>query len=214
MSDKSDLVEAIERRERRAWLFEAASFLQKGFPKLGKYRMRIATVDEQDNALHMARRHVEEKAKSAGTSPDDAKKDPDLTQNARVAYMMHACCLHAEHDRPAFPSGKWMLERLSTDELAVLLNHYNEILRLSGPIDLDLSTERVEGLAALMAARAETDAPNMALMAFTREQVAEIAIRLSTLLVETRSELERCTEVVDGVRRWKDIDSASADRPE
>jgi hypothetical protein len=189
---KSPLVEAIEKRERRTWTFEAQSFLQKGFPKLGKYRMRVVTCEEQENALFMAKRHVKEKVAAAKAEPEMAQ-DADLIGNAKVAYVMYEACRDLEKDGPAFPSGKWLVKNLSTDELAVLVNHYHEILKLSGPIDLDLSTERVEGLAAVMAAHAETDAPNMVLMAFTREQVCEIAIRLSLLLKEARQEIGRLT---------------------
>jgi hypothetical protein len=180
---KSSLVEAIEKRERPMWAFEAQNFLQRGFPRMGKYRIRVAFVEELDDALVMAHKYVAEKAKD---SPE-AARDGDLLGNAKVAYAMHAACRDFERDLPAFPSGRWLLKNTTTDELAVLLNHYQEVLKLAGPIDLDLSTERVEGLAALLATHADSDAPNMILMSFTREQVCEIAIRLSLLLREARA---------------------------
>lgn len=184
---KSELVEAIEKRERPMWTYEATSFLQKGFPRMGKYRMRIAYIEELDDALVMAHRYVTEKAKDC----PEAAADRDLLGNAKVAYAMHAACRDIERDMPAFPSGRWLIKNTTTDELAVLLNHYQEILRISGPVDLDLSTERIEGLAALLVNYADSDAPNMALMAFTREQVGEIAIRLAMLLKEARASQSR-----------------------
>lgn len=194
---QSALVEALDRRstDRKTWMFEAAKFLAAGAPKVGSYRMRLATIDEQDNAILMARRHVEEKVEKARVS-GEMVKDPDLG-NAKIAYLMHAVCLQPERDVPVFQSGKWMCERLTPDEVSVLLNHYQEIVELSGPIDLDLSTERIEGLAASLAATAGTSEPNLQLMAFTRHQVVEICIREALLLKEARSEIARLKEELE-----------------
>lgn len=175
VESKSALVEAIEKRERPTWTFDAADFLGKGFPRGLKYRMRVARVWEQENSLSMARRYVAERIKES----DLTKLDPDILSNAKIAYLMHAVCLNAENDGPAFPSGKWLLEKLTVDELAVMLNHYHEILRLSGYVDLDLTDERLDGLQALLAKHSGSDAPNVALSHFTREQLGELCVRFS-----------------------------------
>lgn len=182
VEQKSALVEAIEKQERRCWSFDAAEFMGSGFPRGLTYRMRVARVDEQSNALDMAKNYVSAKTKES----DKAKLDPDIYGNAKIAYLMHAVCFDGEKNIPAFPSGKWLMEHLTVDQLAVLLNHYHEILRIQGPIDFDLSEERLEGLAALMAKHADTDAPNIALMPFTREQIAEMCVRLSMMLRDAR----------------------------
>lgn len=183
---KSELVQAIEKRARKAWTFEISTALAKGGPS-GAFRMRVATVVEQDKALVMAHRYVAELT-AKETTP--AGTDAELLGNAKVAYLMQAVSLHPERDVPIFPSGRWLLDHTTTDELSVLLSHYQEILRLSGPIEFDLSEDRIEGLAALLAAHADTDGPNIALLAFTREQVGEIAVRLALLLKKAKAPAE------------------------
>lgn len=180
---------AIRRRTRRAWEFDISEFLQRGSAVSGKFRMRVADTEEQSLALIGADKYVRDLLKASSEAITG-----DVLPNAKIAYLMHAVCLHPEKDRPAYHSGRFLAENLTPDELAALLNAYHECLRLSGPLDLDLDDEKLEGLASVLAATAATDAPNIALIPFTQSQLAEIAIRLSLKLRAARDELAAMTE--------------------
>jgi len=178
--EKSPLVKALDAIKRQCWEFELGTLLGKKADPLGKVRMRVATVGEQNKALLGAEKYLKELGEVRGEIA------ADIMGNAKVAYLMHQVCLDMEKDRPAFPSGKYIQDTLSSDQLAVILNFYQECLRLSGAIDLDLDDDKIEGLAAMLAHHADSDAPNFALMSFTGAQLTEIVMRLALKLQEAR----------------------------
>jgi hypothetical protein len=178
--EKSPLVEKLSALERPFWEFELGTMLGKKSDPIGKVRMRIATVGEQNKALLGVDKYLKDLGEVRGEIASD------IIGNAKVAYLMHQVCIDPVHNRPAFPSGKYIQDTLSSDQLAVMLNHYHECLRLSGAIDLELDDDKIEGLAAIMANHYDSDAPNLALMPFTHAQLGEIVVRLSKKYVEAR----------------------------
>lgn len=184
VEEKTPLVLAIEAEPRIAWEFEAGDVLFAGRRQIGKFRMRVATTVEQDDALRGADAHVKQLIKDATGDIGE-----QILGNAKIAYLMQAVCVDEKHDRPAFHSGKWLREWLSPDQLGVLLNCYHECLRLSRDIDLELDDDKIEALAAILANHADTDAPNLILARYTQAQLGEIVIRLCMKLLGERAAL-------------------------
>jgi hypothetical protein len=185
----SALAQVIAARERRCYDFETNGFLGLAGKPILTIKVRVATKGEQDRAVLGAHKYVEELAKDARVDAKVAAEDRDILSDAKTCFILFEVCRDAEDPNyPAFPGPRWMIDHLSTDEIGVLLNCYTEVLRATGTIDFDLSTERVEALSQALAATADSDAPNAYLARYTREQVTEICIRLAVMLDERRDE--------------------------
>lgn len=176
----SELELAIENRQRKTHEFDVPDVLGQTGKSLGQVKMRIATVAEQDQAIREAHAYAEKVARSAGS----AAMDPDLLENAKTAHILHKVCRSVKTDSPAFSSPDWMLSKMSVYELGILLNRYNEMVRAANPIEFKFGTEELEAFALLCSNLSDTNAPNSFLQDFSRDQVAEIAIRIAILYME------------------------------
>ncbi len=72
----------------------------------------------------------------------------------------------------------------------MLLNLYNDTVAKTQPVESALDDERLEAIASRCVALADTDTPNLALARLERDQLAEMVIRLSIKLHESRATLE------------------------
>ncbi len=193
VEEKSELVAALEERlaNRRTFEFDAANFIGPGGTPIGKIKIRVVTKGESDKAVLAARKYVEEAARTEGVDGKEALADRDLLVDAKTAHVLHAACRDAKDPKyPAFLGPKWMMDHVSTDEISVLLNHYNEVLRVSGPLETDFSDEKVEALADSLAKYSDTDGPNVYLIRYTRDQLGELLIRVALKLREARGDLD------------------------
>ncbi len=187
----SELAKALSARERRAFEFDTAGFLGLGGAPLAKIKIRVATKAEQDRAVLAAYKYIADLAANVGLDAA-AAADRDLLVDAKTCHILFAVCRDANNPAyPAFPGPKWMMDHLSADELAVLLSCYAEALRMTGTIEMDLSAERLDGLVTALAASADSDAPNLHLLRFTREQLTELCVRLALRLNETSATKEQ-----------------------
>lgn len=179
----SPLAEALEKRERRLFDFTLKDVFGLGGKPIEAVKIRIATKGEQDRALCGAHAYVEKLAKGANIDARVAGEDRDLLLDAKTCHILAEVCRDATDTKyPAFPGPKWMIDHLSTDEIGILLNCYHEALRKTATVDMDLSPERVATLSRLLAMTAESDAPNELLLRFTREQLAELCVRMAVML--------------------------------
>ena len=186
----STLARMIAERERICYDFETNGFLGLAGKPIQKIKVRVATKGEQDRAVLGAHKYVEELAKDARLDVKVASEDRDILSDAKTCFVLFEVCRDADDPKyPAFPGPRWMMDHLSTDEIGVLLNCYTEVLRATGTIDFDLSTDRIDALSKALAATADTDAPNAYLVRYSREQVVEICIRQAVMVDELRAEL-------------------------
>jgi len=174
--EESPLVKALEERQknRATWDFEATNMMGPGGKSLGAYKIWVASKAEQDAAVVNAHKYAEE----LGGKDTPASKDADILTEAKTAHILHTCCRH--HAKPqalaAFPSPKWMMQHMSTDELGVLLNNYNACLGESGVFEMDTSEERVEFYISLCAEAGYTDLPDMALAQCHRDYLIYLLV--------------------------------------
>lgn len=191
----SPLVAAIQARPRPCVEFDAGGFLGLAEKPIGKYRIRVAVKAEIDRAIVAAHAYVRDR--TAGNAV--AATDEDILRDNKTIAILHSVCrdFAAPDAFTAFPSPAWMRETLTTYQIAVLLNHYNEVVRTSQPVESVIDDARVEAVASYCAKNASNDTPNKALMAFSREQCAEILVRLSVKLFEERA-AHTAAETVEG----------------
>lgn len=183
----SELEQALENRVRKSFEFEVMDYLGGSKKVLGKIRIRVATLAEQNEALYLAHKYIEKIARDS-----QAAMDPDVVNTAKAVFILWKVCLHPTENIPIFQRGpEWMMKNLSTDEIGKIMEYYQTVLREFSPFDLDLSEQKVIAIAEACAATAETDAPNIILSKFTTDQKAELIIRISQKLAEAQAELKR-----------------------
>lgn len=181
---KSPLVLALEARPRKLHEFDASMIIGAGDKPIGKFYMRVATKWESNKAIVDATRWVE--GVCAGT--ELAKSDPDLILDAKTCWILHSAC--RDHDHPdamsAFLSPTWMMEHLTTDQLAILLNYYNTVVDEEEKTKRTLSQTDVEKLIPALAESSGTEMSNAALNLLTRESVSDLAVREAVMITALR----------------------------
>lgn len=186
---KSLLVRAIEARGRKPVVCDVAGFFSIAGNPIPKIAIRINVKGEEDRAVVDAHRYSENLAK--GT---DAAKDDDLLRESKVVHALWTACRAVdEKGEPtimgAFPSPGWMRDNLTSDQLAALLNLYNDIRQRQSPWPYKFDDEDVERLAMLCADGADTEVPTALLAGVEREMLSQYFIIVSCKLRKARSEL-------------------------
>lgn len=180
-NELSELEQAIETRERKAHEFEVPDILGQSGKALGKVRMVIPTIAEQDQAVKEAYAY----AAKIGTT------DLDVIQNAKTAHILHKVCKSMKSNAPAFSSPEWMLKKLAAFELGILLNNYNEMVRKAKePIEVEFDSERLQAFAVWCANSHNSKEPNQFLQNYNTEQITEIAVRMAILYHEVSTRLK------------------------
>jgi hypothetical protein len=171
----SELEQAIIGRQRKAFEFEVPDVLGHNKKPLGKIRMRVATLAEQEKSIKEADAYAEKNV---------SLRDPDAFENIKIAHVLHKVCLRINSDVPAFPGPDFMIKNLGLQELAILSNNYNEMLRVVNPAKFNFDTVTLKAFAELCSKHEDTNGPNMYLQDYSRDHVAEIAIRIACLYHE------------------------------
>lgn len=179
--DLSDLELALAKRQRKAYEFEVPDILGGSGKALGKLRIRLATLQEQDEAIAAARVYIEKRAKLSEAIAHDA----DVIENAKAAHILQKVCLRIDRDFPAFQGPEWMLKHFGANELGILLNNYYEVIRLSYRDKTTFTAEDLRFFAALCAENIKSDAPNEFLKKLDADAVAELAIGLGIMYQAT-----------------------------
>lgn len=190
----TELEQALLGRTRRTFEFEFKDYIGGTKLPLGKIRIRVATVEEQEQALIAAHEYIVRKTKENKSSPSmeaatNAASDYDFINNVKAAFILHKVCLHPTADRVIFSGPEAMMKAMSVDELAKVFEYYQAVLKEFSPFDLELTEEKVEAIAEACAATAETDAPNIVLSHWTTAQKAELIIRLSQKLAQLKKQI-------------------------
>lgn len=188
----SPLAEAISKRTRTLYEFDVSEV----FKVTGnRVKIRVVTKAEQDMALVGAHKYAAAKA----ADMPDAARDPDLLDDAKSAFVAFAACRDAdEPDKfPAFPAPQWMLENLTTDEVAYLVNLMNEVRTKESPSPMSISDEMIDGIAELCAANVSSEIPEKVLAAFTREYLTHVVVMMSARNAELRARVVELSQDIE-----------------
>lgn len=187
--EKSEIALALEERakNRPTFLVDGLSFLGPGDKPVGAVAMRVLTKQEENVALARAEAYVRDLAKSGGVE----LKDPSILESASTVYALAEACRNPKHPggMPAFSTGKWMMEHMTRDEIACLLNHYNRYAAAQSPLETNLSVDAVESEAARVASLAETDLADAVVQTKDRVWLEQAFVRLSMLWADARGQL-------------------------
>jgi hypothetical protein len=172
LKERSDSREVVE--------FDVNGFFGPGKKPLPKVGIRVPTKAEQDRAWIQSKAYVESLCKDV----ESAKNDEELLQDARAAFIVNEVCRDVNDPKyPAFPSGKYLCENASTDQIAMLLNLHTEVRANSNGNKLVLSDSDVFVMAAdCVVAAKEGDVPEASLAMYSREFLARAFVILSKKL--------------------------------
>ena len=81
-----------------------------------------------------------------------------------------------------------MREHLTTDQIAIILNLYNEVVRYESPIRYELDDDKVEAIAKMASENAATDVADHVLAVYDREFLIQVVILLSVKLSLARND--------------------------
>mgnify|MGYP003544379072 FL=1 len=133
---KSELAQAIEaaNASRPCNIYPLDGVFGLGGKAVRKVAIRVNLKSEEDRALVEAHRYA---IKLAG-DVEQVRTDESLLLDAKARHALFEACREVETVRgpngeedkvtkwPAFPSGPWLAENLTTDQIATLLNLYNQ----------------------------------------------------------------------------------------
>lgn len=182
---KSDLVKAIETRKRPLHEFDLDGILGLGGQPITKIKIRRPVKSELTKAVAGAAKAVDE---IAGQSKS-AKDDPDLYSDVKSCWALHAACrdFNDPESWPAFPSPQWMMDNMTSEELAVLLNYYTEVVRRDGIIKEDVTPDDLEKIIFGVSTLNDMSATSMLLSRITRESLINIICELCFIVSDLRN---------------------------
>lgn len=132
---------ALSATERPSQLVDFPRYDDKG-ESLGKVRIRVLTQEEQmicaSAAEKVAREHMKEGKK------DDLGYERLFSDAVCVEVLFRACRDESDVKKPAFPSTKDIRAKLTTEECAMLFQHYLTVQLELGPIVVSMSDDELE----------------------------------------------------------------------
>lgn len=209
---KSDLAKAIESRPRDVTTYPVSGFFGLGSKPIHKVAFRVNVKSEEDHALVQAHRYVINIAAGA----ESAKHDGDLLSDAKTRHALFSACREVTTDAqgndtitnwPAFPGPEWMADQLTTDQIACLLNLYNQTrAEQAGWLD-DFADETIEDMLEVAAEAGERNPVARAGLAeLPREQIQYLLERCALKLRAARADLDMLSKLDDA--------NAAAAKPE
>lgn len=178
---KSAVALAIQERKRPLHEFDIGGFFGLGGKAIAKVKIRVATKAEADQAVVGAHRYVKEIAGEI--------IDRDLLDDAKTCHILHAVVRDADDPEvfPAFASPQWVRDQMSTDQLACILNLYNECVAREGQRVDEITDELVDSIPSLAAISREAALTMLANC--DRHALSEIIVRMATNEANYRNEL-------------------------
>jgi hypothetical protein len=173
-----------------------------------KVAMRVNLKSEEDRAIVQAHRYA---VKLAG-DVEAVRTDENLLLDAKGRHALFEACREVTTDDkgndtvtqwPAFPSGAWLAENLTTDQIATLLNLYNQTrAEQSGWFD-SFDLETVDSLLKLAADAAGTPPAaqgnplaKVMLAQMPREQIQLLLETAAMRLTAAVAEIDRLQRLV------------------
>mgnify|MGYP004336917647 CR=1 FL=1 len=166
--------------------FDVADFFGLGDKPIRRIGVRVNTKQEQDDAILAAYKRIDAETKNGA---ELARDDADITTDAKTIEVLFRACRDADDPKyPAFPGPAWMREHLTTDQIAIILNLYNEVVRYESPIRYELDDDKVEAIAKMASENAATDVADHVLAVYDREFLIQVVILLSVKLSLARND--------------------------
>ncbi len=154
----------------------------------GKVAIVTATKNQQDRAIAGA----QEYAKKLANGDERTANDPDILDDAKSAFIAHVVCRDPKQPdkMPLFLSPGVMMETLTSEQIAVLVNLANEVRTKEGPAPKSINDETVEALAIACADHAGDDIPEAILANLGREYLTHLVVLLAIKLRDARKPFE------------------------
>jgi hypothetical protein len=188
---RSRLARANEARGRKVVVVDVShlGLTREADKHVAKIAFRVNAKGEEERCIIDAWKRIEAMAKGSS-----AMQDPDLMTESKLCHALWNACRDVNEDgTPAvsgvFPSPAWMLANLDGDELAALLNIYNDVRFRKSTTPYEFTDDEVERVAMLCADGADTEIPTAMLAGMPREIIAQYVIVLSCKLRMARTEL-------------------------
>ena len=196
----SDLAKALEARKPQYFDSAVADLVGEvvlcpdGEP-IQFVKVRVASKGEQDRALIEAHRYVKRMAADVPA----AANDPDILLDAKNACIIATVFRDADAPdaMPAFRTGQWVIDKLTTYQIGRMLNAYADVLRRAGEVKSAPSDDEVESLATLCA-YLEPERASTVLVGASREYLADVTVALSKRLEDTRIVLQDAMARLEG----------------
>lgn len=190
--EKGALAEYLEKRTRKVRVVDVGGFFDIDGTEIGRIAFRPPTTLEQHNALAQAHLYVKEKS----TDNPGLAADPDFTEQAKLAFIMHVCCRRPEkmpdgserYVFPTFPHPRWMLEHIEPERISVLVRIANSVRVELGPEKPEFSDAAFESVIAAASATAGTETLHALFATMPREYLEHLVCRLSLLVEKLRAE--------------------------
>lgn len=192
---ESALAKAIRAMTRNCTIYPVSGFFGLGNKPIHKIAIRVNVKSEEDTALVQAHRYVADLA--AGV--ESAKQDGDLVTDAKTRHALVVACREVvttvaedgtETDEirnwPAFPGPAFLADHCTTDQIATLLNLYNQTrAEQSGWFD-SFDDETVASLLNIAADSADNPLCRVMLAQMPREQIQKLLVVAAHQLREAK----------------------------
>lgn len=169
--------------------FKVVDFPRKGpdGEVIGKLAIWVLTQEEQTAAAAAAQALTTKIIKETPKAEEARKGYDDVYNNVAAAELLFRACRNASNppeslSLPAFPGTKDLREKLTVDEVGVLLNHYYSVMAELGPIVANLSEAELEALIERIARSGE----RFPLDLLSPEALRSLAFSLACLLRDLR----------------------------
>jgi hypothetical protein len=176
---KSAIVEAIEERaaNRPLEAFDISGYFGPGEKPIGNVLIRYATKSEQDDALDKAHAYTKKLA------DEDARKDVEIVQDAKLAAIAWYCCRDATNPKyPAFPSPTWMYQNMSAAQIGALVNLCNSVKAKHAGLPATLEPETFDRVVTACSELGASDIPERILAGWERETLVSAFVLASMRL--------------------------------
>jgi hypothetical protein len=193
--DDGDLAAALKARGRTVRVFDVTGILGLGGKVVRRIAMQIIPNGEETESILHAHATLAEFAKRAGRGAEAAAKDADIFANEKNIEALFRICRRVDKAgqatrTAAFPGPTWMRDELSTDEIAALLNLYDELKRKYGGTSLEINDEMVETLARVLHEHLADDIPEAVLAPYPRWFLTHLATMLAAKLADARKSVD------------------------
>jgi len=202
---KSELATAIEaaNASRPCNVYPVAGLFGLGGKAIHKIAIRVNLKSEEDRALVQAHRYA---IKLAG-DVEAVRTSDGLLLDAMARHALFEACREVTTDDkgddtitqwPAFPSGAWMAENFTTDQIAGLLNLYNQTRAEQAGWLEDFSAETIEDMLDVAAQAGGRNAVARAGLAqLPREQIQYLLERAAVQLRAAKADLAALAKADD-----------------
>lgn len=193
MSEKnvSAIAKSLEARAlaRKAYFYDASAFCSHSSSISGTVGIRVAVKAEEANAIASAERYL----KKLGGGESVAS--PMLGLDARTVHILwhlvrdggETTMTTEERETkarnfPAFQSADWMMQHLSNDEIATLLNLVNAVTEKESPRERRIDPGTVDNYVAVLAALDDVTPASEIMAHWDREYLEQFIVTISRRL--------------------------------